>query len=215
MCDAITRAARRPNVPRKTRPYARSLRRFSWRAAAIVAVAAVLFGPHLSAQQNSPTEYQVKAAFLFNFAKFVDWPPSSFAGPKSPFVICILGADPFGQAIDETLRGQAIGSHPVAVQRVQDPSQLRHCHMAFISASEKIRLQAILQSVRDANVLLVGDTPGFAARGGAIQFQMQDQRIRFSINPAAAERAGLRVSSKLLALATIVHDGETGSGGKG
>jgi len=106
-------------------------------------------------------------------------------------------------------------SRAVTVLRVQDPSQLRHCQMAFISSSEKSSLQAILQSVQGANVLLVGEAPGFAAAGGAIQFQMQDQHIRFSINPAAAERAGLRVSSKLLSLATIVHDGDAESGREG
>jgi len=191
------------------------LKRFWQCGAIIVALTTGLLGSRAQAQQSGPTEYQLKAAFLFNFAKFVDWPPSSFAGPKAPFVICILGPDPFGQAIDDTLRGQAIDNHPVTVLRAQDASQLRRCQMAFISPSERAPLQAILQSIRGANILLVGETPGFASAGGAIQFQMQDERIRFSINPAAAERAGLRVSSKLLSLATIVHDLDTDGGGKG
>jgi hypothetical protein len=161
---------------------------------------------HVTAQDSGPTEYQLKAAFLFNFAKFVDWPRSSFANPRSLFSICILGADPFGRAIDDTLRGQTIGGRSVSVERTHDASQLRHCQVAFISASEKDHLREILQSVRGANVLLVGETAGFASAGGAIQFEMRDDHIRFSINPEAAERAGLRVSSKLLSLATIVHD---------
>ena len=178
------------------------------RAVAIVSFALLVCSLRAPAEQNGPSEYQLKAAFLFNFAKFVDWPPDGFAGPKAPFSICILGADPFGQAIDDTLRGQMIDGRPVVVERVQDAWQLRRCQMAFVGATAVGHLQTILQAIRGANVLLVGETPGFAAAGGAIQFQMQEKHIRFSINPAAAERAGLRVSSKLLSLATIVHDGD-------
>ncbi len=185
------------------------LLRNGWRGLSLFAVVVLLLcGSRVSAQGSRPTEYQVKAAFLFNFAKFVDWPPNSFASPQSPFLICILGNDPFGQAIDETLRGQSIGGRRVAVQRVRDASELRHCQMAFISSTEQRHLDSILQAVQGANVLLVGESPGFAAAGGAIQFEMQDDRVRFSINPDAAARAGLRVSSKLLSLATIVHDAD-------
>lgn len=175
------------------------------RAAALATVILILWGATVSGQTNGPTEYQLKAAFLFNFAKFVDWPPSSFASPQAPFTICILGEDPFGQTIDSTLRGQSIRGRAVAVQRVHDPAQLRRCQMAFVSSSERRHLQAILQSVQGASVLLVGESPGFAAAGGAIQFDMENNRVRFAINPDAAERAGLRVSSKLLSLATIVR----------
>jgi hypothetical protein len=163
-------------------------------------------------QESAPTEYQLKAAFLFNFAKFVEWPPSDFSSPHSEFSICILGADPFGAAIDELLRGQTINGHAVVVARARQVSELRHCQIAFISASEAGRLQLILQGTRGAGVLLVGESPGFTAAGGMIQFQMQNSRIRFSINPDAAERAGLRVSSKLLSLATVVHGAENGPG---
>jgi len=180
---------------------------------AIGAMALIFPGRRATAQESGPTEYQLKAAFLFNFAKFIDWPPSSFATPQSAFSICILGSDPFGTAIDETLRGQSIGGRAVTVQRLRDATQLRRCQVAFISASEKDHLREILQSVRGSNVLLVGETAGFASRGGAIQFQTEDEHIRFSINPDAAERAGLHVSSKLLSLATIVHD--SAGNGKG
>ncbi|MGH9688160.1 MAG: YfiR family protein [Candidatus Acidiferrales bacterium] len=170
-------------------------------------------GPRSCGQEPGPTEYQLKAAFLFNFAKFVEWPASSFASPQGPFSICILGTDPFGPGIDETLQGQMIGGRAVTVLRVREAAQLRRCQVAFISASEKGNLPRILQTLRGANVLLVGETPGFVAAGGTIEFEMQDNRVRFSINPDAAERAGLRVSSKLLSLATIVHDAD--ENGKG
>ncbi len=104
-----------------------------------------------------------------------------------------------------------IGGRAVEVLRMREAAQLRHCQVAFISASEKGNLPRILQTLRGANVLLVGEAPGFVAAGGMIQFEMQDDRVRFLINPDAAERAGLHVSSKLLSLATIVHDAD-GSG---
>lgn len=189
--------------------------RWGWRrTAAIAGLALLLYGGRAAGQSSQPTEYQVKAAFLVNFAKFIDWPPSSFASAQAPFSICILGTDPFGPAIDETLRGQMLDGRTVMVQRVRDAAGLRACQIGFISASEKTHLQSILDAVRGANVLLVGESAGFAAAGGAIQFQVQDQRIRFSINPESAERAGLHVSSKLLSLATIVHDSRgNGKGG--
>jgi hypothetical protein len=161
-------------------------------------------------QADVPTEYQLKAAFLFNFAKFVDWPASSFANPQSPFFVCILGVDPFGHVMDDTLQGKTIGSHTVVIQRMRDSAELRHCQMAFISSSERLRLPEIIGSSKGANTLLVGESDGFAAAGGAIQFDLEENRVRFLINPDAAERAGLRVSSKLLSLAKVVRDGGSG-----
>lgn len=184
-----------------------------WCTAIVAGLALLLCGGRSAGQQSGPTEYQVKAAFLLNFAKFIDWPESSFASPQAPFSICILGADPFGAEIDETLHGQTLDGRAVIVQRLRDATGLRRCQVGFISASEKSHLADIFQAVRGAHVLLVGESPGFASAGGAIQFQLRDNRVRFSINPEAAERAGLRVSSKLLSLATIAHD--AGGDGKG
>jgi hypothetical protein len=210
--ESDARMKHKQNLERsRQEPIFRTLARRLVCFVAIVAMALAVPIGRVLAQETGPTEYQLKAAFLFNFAKFVDWPPSSFAGPQAPFAVCILGVDPFGTAIDETLRGQSIGGRAVTIQRVREAAQLRSCQVAFISASEKDRLREILQSVRGAKVLLVGETAGFASTGGAIQFQLQDKHIRFFINPDAAERAGLCVSSKLLSLATIVHD----SAGKG
>jgi len=156
--------------------------------------------------QDAPTEYQVKAAFLFNFAKFVDWPESSFATPQSPFSLCVLGVDPFGRALDDALAGKAIANRPVLVSRLKEPASARQCQIAFISSSEKVRWPAIFGALRGANVLLVGEADGFAASGGTIQFTLEENRVRFSINTDAAERAHLQISSKLLALAKIVRD---------
>ena len=157
------------------------------------------------AQANPSNEYQVKAAFLFNFAKFIDWPASSFGNPQAPFSICILGKDPFGRSIDDALQGKAIGEHPVSVQRVKDTAGARHCQILFAGILESRNLAPLLDGLKGASVLLVGDVDGFAASGGTIQFTLEEDHIRFLINVDAADRAGLKFSSKLLAVAKIVH----------
>ena len=168
----------------------------------------VLFGPELSrAQDSSASEYQLKAAFLFSFAKFIDWPSSAFASPQSPFSICILGTDPFGSTIDDTLRGKAVGEHPVVIERAKEPGDVRHCQIVFVSSSEKLRLPDVLTSLQGANVLIVGEADRFADSGGTIQLMIEQKHVRFAINTDAAETSGLRISSKLLALAKIVHTG--------
>jgi uncharacterized protein DUF4154 len=160
----------------------------------------------LFAQTKPPTEYEIKAAFLYNFAKFVEWPPTVFGGPKVPLNICVFGRDPFGRALDDALLGKAIGDHPATLERARQISELATCHIVFISGGESPRLAEVLGSLRGRNVLLVGETEGFASAGGAIQFVLDENRVRFVVNPDAANRAGLKISSKLLALATIVHD---------
>lgn len=169
-------------------------------------IAFLLWAPGLRSQQ-ALSEYQVKAAFLFNFGKFVEWPAGSFASPQAPFWVCVLGDDPFGGTLDETLRGKTISGHTVSLTRIRDAGSARGCQIVFISDSEKARLPALLASTRGWNALLVGETEDFAASGGAIQFTVEDKHVRFAINPDAIQRAGLQVSSKLLALARIVHDG--------
>jgi len=160
-----------------------------------------------SAQSGTPGEYQLKAAFLFNFAKFIDWPASSFASPRSDFSICILGVDPFGRAMEDLLQDKTIGDRHVSVERTRQIAEARHCQMVFVSASEKSRVREILDGMKGSNALVVGETDGFASAGGAIQFAIEDNRVRFLINTDAADRAGLKVSSKLLSLARVVHDG--------
>jgi hypothetical protein len=163
--------------------------------------------PGVSAQVTSG-EYELKAAFLFNFAKFIDWPPSSFASPQANFSICILGNDPFGSAMDDLLRGKTIGNRAVEIIRRNEVAEVRHCQVVFISPSEKGRVKEILDGLKGTNALVVGETPGFAAAGGAIQFAIEENHVHFLINTDAADRAGLKVSSKLLSLAHLVHDGE-------
>jgi hypothetical protein len=164
-------------------------------------------------QLNGATGYEVKTAFLFNFAKFIDWPDHSFASPQSPFTICVLGQDPFGNMLDETLQEKMIGDRPLMVRRLKDKIEGRRCQMVFVSSSESPHLTEILESLKGANVLLVGETTGFAASGGTVEFTFEDNHVRFKINIDAGARSGLMFSSKLLALAKIVHDQQHPKGG--
>ncbi len=181
--------------------------RSRWRAGLSFAIL-VCATPVCRAQSTTSGEYQLKAAFLFNFAKFIDWPATSFADPQADFSICILGTDPFGRAMDDLLRGKMIADRRVSVARNHQVAEVRHCQMVFVSSSEKSRVREILDGLKGTNALVVGETEGFAAAGGAIQFAIEDNRVRFLINTNAADRAGLKVSSKLLSLARVVHDGD-------
>ncbi|MGD0404707.1 MAG: YfiR family protein [Candidatus Acidiferrales bacterium] len=168
------------------------------------------FPTALPAQVRPPSEYELKAAFLFNFAKFVDWPKNAFAGPESPFLVCILGIDPFGSALDNALRGKVIAEHPASVARLKRVADISGCQILFVAASESHLLSEVVAKLRGQSVLVIGETNDFASSGGAIQFTLEDNRVRFFINPDAADRAGLKISSKLLALAKIVRDAPAG-----
>jgi len=133
----------------------------------------------------------------------VEWPPHTFKGPTDPIVICILGRNPFGHTLEETVRGKSVEGRPLVVREIVD---LRHrnCQILFVSASERARWTSIFDETGPAGVLTVGDTPGFASSGGIVNFRIEGDRIRIRINVEAADRANLRISSKLLSLAEIV-----------
>jgi hypothetical protein len=153
-------------------------------------------------------EYQVKAAFLFNFAQFVDWPDTVFTAPDAPFYIGVLGDDPFGTALDEAVRDESIGGHKMIVQRARQVADLKSCQMIFVSKSEKSHLPEILTAVGSRTVLTVGEVPGFARSGGEINFFLEGTKVRFEINPGAAQNCGLRFNSQLLSLGRIVTTGK-------
>jgi len=153
------------------------------------------------AQAPPPSEYQLKAAFLFNFAKYIDWPPEAFADDKSPFTIGILGANPFGSALEQTVAGKKINDHPIMIQPLSAAIEATNCHIVFISTSEKKRLAEIVQDLRGSAVLTVGETERFIEAGGIINFVPEANKIRFQINSEGAKAARLKISSKLLSLA--------------
>jgi hypothetical protein len=172
----------------------------------------VLVGTLIAACCSAPTpgectsasEYEVKAAFLLNFAKFVDWPAAAFQDGGSPIVIGVLGDDPFGRSLDNTVADKKVKGRSIAVKRSKSLSELQSCQILFVSSSEKGRLTWIISETKGRPVLTVGDTPGFAGRGGVIDFIPRERTIGFEINQGAASKAGLSISSHLLRLAKIV-----------
>jgi hypothetical protein len=158
-----------------------------------------------SAQAQTPSEYEMKAVFLYNFAQFVEWPPEPSGMPDPGFVICVVGQDPFGESLDGAVSGKFINSRSVTLRRIRRASEAKACQIAFISSSERRHLRPLLDSLDGARVLTVGDTEGFGEQGGMINFTLEESRVRFEINVEATQRVGLKLSSKLLALAVIVR----------
>jgi hypothetical protein len=156
-----------------------------------------------SAEDHMADEYRVKAAFLFNFAKFVEWPATSFTSNDQPIEICILGQNPFGTSLEDAVRGKVAANRTFIVREVSSAQQAGNCHILFVGVSERKRSRAVLGELKGASVLTVGETEDFTATGGVISFKLKDGRVRFEIDPAAAERGNLRISSKLLSLAEI------------
>jgi len=148
-----------------------------------------------------PSQYQLKAAFLYNFAKFVDWPPSAYSSATAPFVIGLIGQNPFGNELERTVTNKMIAGHAFVVKQLKSLSEAARCQILFISTSERKRLPDILKAVRGQSVLTVSELDRFLQAGGMIQFIMEGNRVRFEINDAAARQAGLRISSKLLGVA--------------
>jgi len=160
-----------------------------------------------SGYAQSPTagEYQIKAAFLYNFAKFVEWPASSFPDGAAPFQICVMGRDPFGEGLLNITREKTVNGRKLEVDTVADLEHARTCHILFVASSVKMPIQQIIEGLRGASVLTVGDTKGFAEQGGMIDFVLQDDRVQFDVSRTAVEQAGLKISSKLLSVAKVVR----------
>jgi len=160
----------------------------------------------LCAQASVPgfDEYQVKAAFLYNFAKFVEWPAGTFASPSDPIGICIAGVNPFGSTLDSMVEGKKIGDRVFVVRRIPDTQQAKGCQILFIGSTEWKRVRPLLEALKGAAILTVGETDDFTAAGGMIAFQIAGPRVRLQIDIETAERSRLKISSKLLSLAQIV-----------
>jgi uncharacterized protein DUF4154 len=186
--------------------FRRGLRMAGWFLFALVAVA--LFCAIAAAQSDQPGEYEVKAAFLFNFTKFVEWPENAFVDPHAPIVIGVIGDDPFGESLVRIVAGQKAQGRSIEVVKYRYGDNLRRCHVLFISASERQHRAPLLASLQEASVLTVSDIDGFAEAGGAIQFVMQENRVRFVVNLEVATQGKLRVSAKLLALARVINSSE-------
>ncbi len=150
------------------------------------------------------SEHRLKAVFLFNFTRFVEWPPSAFAAPDSPFVIGVFGRDPFGADLDEVARGETVNGRPLLIKRVQTVQDGAACQILFIPETERANLDEILAAVTHSNTLTVSDLDGSAQRGAMIRLVTDRDKVRLRINVESARAAGLMISSKLLRASEIV-----------
>ncbi len=155
-----------------------------------------------NSQRPKPTEYEVKAAYLYNFGRFVRWPAPSPASDS--FLICVMGQDPFNSLLDATVKGESIDGKPLLVKRILTIADAAKCRVVFISGSEQKRVDAILSELSKSPVLTVSDIPDFAQHGGDIGFILQGEKVRFEVNLSATEKAGLTLSSDLLKVAVSV-----------
>jgi hypothetical protein len=158
-----------------------------------------------TAQEAISHEYRIKAAFLCNFTRFIDWPSGSFPDAASPIVIGVIGADPFGGELANVLRGRRVHGRPLVARTIGADEDARSVHLLFVGVSAPEGRARLLQTLQRYPVTTVGESPEFAKEGGIITFVIKGDKVRFEINAAAAERAGIRISAHLEKLATVVR----------
>lgn len=171
---------------------------------ALLAFCAASHGTGAFGQEEGPSEYQIKAAFLFHFAQFVDWPVDAFKHADSPLIYCTLGEDPFHGVLDASLNGKTVGARALQVRHLRKVAEAQGCHVLFIGMEQRKGIGAALASLDRSPTLTVGEAESFAAEGGMIGFCLEENKVRFEINVGAAERANLKISARLLALAKTV-----------
>ncbi len=180
---------------------------FRTRIAKILCALLVLFllgGMRSSNSVDPTTEYQLKAVFLFNFAQFVIWPDKSFENEKDPFVIGILGENPYGSFLDETIRGESVNGHRIVVRRYSNIQDIKTCHILYINLKNQDELEEVIAKVKNRNILTVGDSDKLTQLGGIISFFITNNKVGIKINLESVNATELSISSKLLRLATIV-----------
>jgi hypothetical protein len=164
----------------------------------------LLLAPSAVAEERTAREYQIKAAFLLNFVRFVEWPATAFPAPDTALRIGVLGDDPFGSALDDTVRGEMVRNRPLVVQRGRTLEELTGCHLIFVSRSEQAKVPEIIAYYNRQAVLMVSDIEDFANRGGTIDFFLDGKKLRFAINQTSAQQQSLKPSAQLLSLGKIV-----------
>ena len=170
----------------------------------LAVVCLALLSTSVSYARSTAPEYLIKAAYLYHFAMFVDWPADAFATKSSPIVVGILGNDPFGSAIDDTVRGKRIDGRSLVVRRLDWNQDFRQCHILFLADGD--RIGDVVRRTNGHSLLIVGETGDLAKRGAVISFRIEDNRVRFDINVEAARRSRLTISSQLLNVARIVRN---------
>jgi hypothetical protein len=174
------------------------------------AVACAIFAAAVASAAPAAGEYQVKGAFLFNFARFVEWPAVTFVSAQAPFALCVYGEDPFGSDLDAVVRGQMVAGRAIDVRRIQDPGALSRCQIVFIAGSADRELESLLATLDHRATLTVSDVAGAARRGVMIRMMTVNGRIRLRINIDAVRAAHLSVSSSLLRAAEVIGSGAPG-----
>jgi len=181
------------------------------------AVAVFLLFGSLSIAGSEPApvlEYQVKAAFLFNFAKFIEWPTEAMGDASQPFNICFAGDKTVSQELQQVVSGKSLANHSIRVLQIRTPADSIRCHILFITAAATSQEPHFLALLRDSSVLTVGETRGFCSRGGVINFWIDSDHVRFEISPKAYQRAHLLPSSKLMRLARVVDSSPEAGGSR-
>ena len=182
-------------------PRGRLLMRLWRRSAGIVALALALE----AAQPQAAWVYEIKAVFLYHFAKYVEWPPARLpVGSGTPLGVCVIGRDPFGTTLEETVRDRTVRGRPIRLSRISTPADMRQCHVLFVGLSDAPEIRAALDAAHGTGVLTVGESAQFQALGGMVRFVVEKGRVRFDVNQETALRSGLRISSRLLKLARSV-----------
>jgi hypothetical protein len=184
-------------VSRASQP--RVLRVILWNVLASLLVAFQVVG-----HAQTVSEYQAKALYLYNFAKFVDWPVEAFEDSAAPLKLCVLRENPFGSDLEQIVEGKVIAGHAVRIVTVQNGDQVRGCHILFVSRSQSKQSNQILGVLGPVSVLTVGESKGFVQQGGMINFVVEDDRVQFEVNQKAAEQVRLKISFRLLSLAKLV-----------
>lgn len=161
---------------------------------------------------ETSSEYLIKAGYIYNFAKLVEWPATTFAQPDSPIVIGIVGNDPFGPVIDKVLEGKKVNGHPFLIKRLKTTADVKECHILFVGSSLGPHVSDTIRLTRGTPVLTISEIPGFADRGGIINLTLEQNKVRFEVNVEAAKEADLNISSRLLVLAKVIQ--QSGDGRK-
>jgi hypothetical protein len=193
-----------PRGRQPSRSERRPLRVWMLAICASLAAAAAL---RPAAAQDAPgsREYEIKAAFIYNFTKFVEWPAAALVPGAEPIVIGVLGDSPCAQALEELTRGRKVNGHPILVKRVESAQEAGSAHVLFVGAAHEAQFVRLEPALAKAPVLTVGEAASFATDGGMINFLMQGDKVRFEVNVDSAERAGVKISAQLLKLAAAVR----------
>lgn len=190
-------------APEVSRPPVNRVRRL--RAAIALALLAACSQSWLSAQHEAGVEYKFKAAYLYNFLQFIEWPDSAFATKSSPVIIGIFSQDPLARELGQIAEGESINGRKIIVENYRSTHNIRECNVIFIPLSQEGQIGTILSELDNKSILTVSEVDGFAQNGGAINFYVQDNKLRFEINPDVLRKLNLKASSRLLRLARIVE----------